>query len=379
MGCDWLREALAKARAGKETVGFTRKKLAEIAEREGKLNLVWAMGSPATKYTQPFEGPPAWFGAARFAWCGAFVRWCCKEAGLDIGITTPSGFGYTWALVEAWQKWAEERKFYFDNDGKFEPQAGDIVIFDWKQTDIDQVDSNWDSHIGVYLRRNGKYYECAEGNTSNQTAVKTRESVTIQGFIRIPDGYSFSGTTVRPTPEPVEPTPVNKAKFEQQVEEIFEREGGFSNIAEDAGGPTNLGITQATLSTFMGRPASITDVQNLTKATAKEIYRKYYWDPLKLDEVESYMVSYILFDQGVNRGIGAAARDVQFAVGVLVDGQIGPQTLKAINAMDERKLAISLIKTSQLKYVRIVKGNPSQMIFLEGWINRSQKLMDLLV
>lgn len=165
-----------------------RSKLAEIAEREAKLNLVWAVGGPARKYTKDFE--PV-FGQGRFAWCGAFVRWCCKEAGLNIPINAPSGFGYTFALVEAWQQWAIQQKFYIDHDGKFAPTAGDIVIFDWDQKSIDQPDLNWDSHVAVFLRRNGELYQTAEGNSGNMTAVRNQKSRFIQGYIRIPAEFKF--------------------------------------------------------------------------------------------------------------------------------------------------------------------------------------------
>lgn len=179
---------------------FTRAKLAATAEAEAKKQLVWSPGSEADKYKQKF-----WpvFGKGAWSWCGAFTTWCCEQAGLDIPMNCPSKFGYTFALVEGWQQWAEEKGFYHDNDGVYKPELGDISIFDWTQTNINDPDNNWDSHVAIFLRMQGASYQSAEGNTGNQTNLKLRSSVNIQGWIKIPDGYSFATA-----PSPINPNPI---------------------------------------------------------------------------------------------------------------------------------------------------------------------------
>lgn len=179
---------------------FKRLKLAEIAEAEGAKRLVWSPGSEADKYKKKF-----WpvFGTGKWPWCAAFTTWCCEQAGLKMPVNAPSKFGFTFALVEAWQQWAMERGFYHDNDGVFKPERGDLVAFDWDQLDIDERDADWEDHIGVFLRMTGSSFVCAEGNASNQTDIKDRTSKQIQGFIRIPDGFSFDQRG------PPEPTPVS--------------------------------------------------------------------------------------------------------------------------------------------------------------------------
>ena len=58
------------------------------------------------------------------------------------------------------------------------------------------------------------------------------------------------------------------------INEVIERfEGGYSNHPADRGGPTNMGITQATLSEYLGRPASVDEVRSLSRAQAVAIYR----------------------------------------------------------------------------------------------------------
>lgn len=187
---------------------FTRKGLADIAEREAKLKLVWAPGSEADKYKKKFQGPPAGFGKGKWSWCAAFVTWCAEQCGLIMPVKCPnSKFGYTFALVEAWQQWAIQNGYYHDNDGVFVPERGDISCFDWSQSSINQKDTDWENHIGVHLYMSGRNYVCAEGNTSNMTNIKTRTPIQIQGWIRLPDGFSF-GLDSKPVPAPV-PNPAD--------------------------------------------------------------------------------------------------------------------------------------------------------------------------
>lgn len=169
--------------------GLNKTKLVEIARREALKKLTWAPGSEAVKYTKPFE---PWFGPSRIAWCACFVTWCLNESGLKLGIQPNpkvKGFeAYTWALVETYQKWGIEHKCYFDNDGVFKPQPGDLVIFDWTQTDIHSPDNRWQDHIGIHLDMSGDKFLCAEGNTSNRTDLMLRTSLQIKGWVRIKEG-----------------------------------------------------------------------------------------------------------------------------------------------------------------------------------------------
>ncbi len=178
---------------------YSRSKHADIAEAEGKKNLKWKVGGEADKYREDFFGAPAGFGRGAWSWCAAFQRWCAKKAGLDIPVMVPKSqtkFGYSFALVEAWQQWAIFMGFYHDNDGIFVPERGDLVCFDWDQVSINAKDIDWENHIGCHLRMVGKNYECAEGNSANQTAIRTRKPIQIQGWIRIPDGFSFAAGRV---------------------------------------------------------------------------------------------------------------------------------------------------------------------------------------
>ena len=171
--------------------GFNRYKFALLAEKEASKNLVWHPGGAAIKYTEPFK---IYFGNSRFPWCGAFIHWLLNQHGVLTPTKTWDSLGnYTFALVENWQHVAKVRNWYYDHNGFFKPEPGDLVLFDWEQTDIDEKDDDFEDHIGVFLGMEGAKYKSAEGNTRkgnirNISNVCLRNSSKIQGFIRIPEG-----------------------------------------------------------------------------------------------------------------------------------------------------------------------------------------------
>lgn len=172
------------------------------------------------------------------------------------------------------------------------------------------------------------------------------------------------------------------ANFDKAFTHVLGVEGKYSNHPADRGGPTNWGITQARYSEYLDRPASIEDVKSMTRDTAKKIYKRYYWDAMNLDSIEDDTLAMLLFDQGVNRGPQTAVMELQavlnryFGKNLAVDGDLGAKTIEAIESVNILDLYNEFIQNAQDDYVSIVKNNESQLVFLAGWINRSQKLMD---
>lgn len=115
-------------------------------------------------------------------------------------------------------------------------------------------------------------------------------------------------------------------------------EGGWVDDPHDHGGATNRGITIATLSEWLGRPATKAEVRDLSEATARAIYRAKYWDAVRGDDLPAG-VDLAVFDFAVNSGVGRAARALQRCVGVSPDGAVGPITLLAVRTSDPASLA----------------------------------------
>lgn len=154
------------------------------------------------------------------------------------------------------------------------------------------------------------------------------------------------------------------------IAQTIKIEGGYTNNPADAGGPTKYGITQRTLSTWLGRQATIEDVQNLDMVTAIAIYKKmYFYDP-GFDKLPSALQPQ-LFDIAVNSGPRKAIELLQEALGCTADGIIGPNTI-SLCQQSTPGLVNQVEKLREQLYLQIVQGNPSQSIFLKGWLTRAK-------
>jgi len=173
--------------------------------------------------------------------------------------------------------------------------------------------------------------------------------------------------------------------LEQALKFTLGEEGGYVNHPLDPGGATNFGITQSTLNSWCaahegwGYPR---DVKDLTLNQATAIYRAYYWRGGEIADlaITDPAISIKLFDIGVNCGLTMAAKILQRAVNSIpgaqvlsVDGRLGAQTLGAANAQDPDVLMDAICKAQADHYNAIVTNNPSQAVFIKGWLARAAR------
>lgn len=128
------------------------------------------------------------------------------------------------------------------------------------------------------------------------------------------------------------------------IEGVLQREGEkFTNDPNDAGGPTKWGITQKALSAYLGRPASILEVQNLSHDDAYKILYANYVSGPKFDLVAemSELIGEELVDSGVNCGVSTATlwlqkilnclnRNQKDFTDIAEDGRLGLGSLQAL-------------------------------------------------
>lgn len=160
-------------------------------------------------------------------------------------------------------------------------------------------------------------------------------------------------------------------KVDRIIEEIIQKEGGFSNHPADPGGPTNFGITIRTLSKWRGHDVTVEDVKNLTEDEAKDIYNSEYVLRPGFDKIPESMLKSNLIDFGVNSGPKTAIMNLQTLLGVRADGLLGPTTLAAIEQVNLKDLNNELVKRRVLTYARIVQNSPKKLVFLYGWLKRA--------
>lgn len=154
------------------------------------------------------------------------------------------------------------------------------------------------------------------------------------------------------------------------IDRILIREGGYVDHAADKGGPTNFGITQATLSQWRGKPATADDVRSLSRDEARRIYRRQYIDNPGYLSIESDQVRALVVDCAVNHGPERATKLLQQAAHVFPDGKLGPVSVAAVNRMTAAALYRRLCAQRARLYGEIITRNPSQAAFAAGWMNR---------
>jgi lysozyme family protein len=146
---------------------------------------------------------------------------------------------------------------------------------------------------------------------------------------------------------------------------ILQSEGGFVNDPHDPGGATNLGITLATLCSWLGRAATIAEVQALTPAAVSPIYLARYYNPSHADGCPAG-VDLMVFDEAVNQGVGRAITARQACVGVAVDGRFGPATRAAVAAAHPPTLIDAIAVNRDAHY----RALPGFARYGAGWLAR---------
>jgi len=161
------------------------------------------------------------------------------------------------------------------------------------------------------------------------------------------------------------------------ISAILEREGGgFVDHPADRGGPTRHGVTQATLSEWLGRPASRDEVELLSETDARQIYRDRFIYAPRLFKVGDGRLRALLVDCAVNHGPGTAVKFLQHALGVVEDGVIGPATLAKLETADALAIYRRVCAERVRYYGRIISNNHSQAVFAAGWCARAAEFIE---
>jgi lysozyme family protein len=161
-----------------------------------------------------------------------------------------------------------------------------------------------------------------------------------------------------------------KDNFDGAFHHVMQSEGGYVNDPKDPGGETNLGVTKAAWSAYLGRPIQDGEMKALTQDVVKPFYKKMYWDKVHGDDLPKGL-DYLAFDFAVNAGTGQAAKFIQRAVGATDDGSIGPATLALVMKTDPHELIDGFTKQKEAFYKDLAARKPDLSKFLNGWLVRT--------
>lgn len=162
------------------------------------------------------------------------------------------------------------------------------------------------------------------------------------------------------------------------INNIIALEGGYVNDPKDAGGETKFGITVA-----VARKNGYLDAMAaMPKSVAFEIYSKKYWDSVLASEMPDKIAAEVV-DSGINMGTHRSGVFLQTSLNALnnqgklyndlmVDGNIGPATINALNCYlttrDEETLLKALNCLQGAFYIGLSERRETDEKFVYGWL-----------
>ncbi len=336
---------------------------------QGEAEIAGALANPRIIEMFKVSGCPDTpeFRSDETAWCAAFANSCLRLSGY---------MGTNSALAASFAE--------FGVDLGQTPQYGCIVLF-WP------LAGTGSGHVGFFVGQKGQNIQVLGGNQSDEVKVSNFSKGKWRAFrwpsetAPIPEEHMLptiltlapqeapdhTRAPTKPLPTPTAlAVPVPADNFSRVQPIIDHWEGGYSDHPQDPGGATNMGITQETLKRWRKHDVGKEDVKNLQRDEAWEIYRAFYWAPLRCDEMP-IADALITYNAGVMSGPGRGARWLQQSLNkqgadLKIDGTVGPLTLDACSRFDVTR-AVQDFATIQESFLR---GLDTFATFGSGWINR---------
>ncbi|MDG2614898.1 glycosyl hydrolase 108 family protein [Thermoleptolyngbya sichuanensis XZ-Cy5] len=177
---------------------------------------------------------------------------------------------------------------------------------------------------------------------------------------------------LHPAPSPV----LTEAQiFQGALRFTLRWEGGYVNYPADRGGETNFGITTATYRAYrQSRGLPVQSVRLITEDEVRDIYEQLYWQPAQCSMMQRPL-AIAHFDTAVSFGVGGATMFLQEILGLRVDRVFGPVTQQATAQASHLDLAQRLCQARMDYRYRRVTRDPSQRVFLQGWLDRDNDLL----
>ncbi len=184
------------------------------------------------------------------------------------------------------------------------------------------------------------------------------------------------------------------AKFENSLNRTLHEEGGYVKHSKDPGGATNMGVSLRFLKELGPdkgdldgdgvRTEHIGDLNNdgvadekdiriMSKSFAAKIYRKYFWIPLALDNLNNQDLADQIFDIGVNTGSGRTRKilfdSIKSFIGIEFTTLNGAYNY--LNRLEYRDMVVinNIVAAKRKQFYESINNKA----FIKGWLLRAMK------
>lgn len=161
--------------------------------------------------------------------------------------------------------------------------------------------------------------------------------------------------------------------FDNAKAALLDAEGGYSDDPDDPGGETHWGVSKRSYPNL--------DIKNLTFEDAcNKVYIPDFWNQYGISAINPQQVANKLFLAIINMNPQDAIKCLQRSLNAistnesfLVDGRLGGQTVKGINACQQMWLIDRFRIELSKYYISVVDANQKELKYLKGWMRRALK------
>jgi len=179
--------------------------------------------------------------------------------------------------------------------------------------------------------------------------------------------------------------PTWAASPEKALVVVFGHEGGLQCDPSDpgnwTGGKVGLGKQGCTKYGIATNTYPKEDIKKLTIERAAVLYKRDFWNPLRLSEFESQGIATEIFDTAVNCGVGAGGNIVIQLVNIFgpahykLTGRPNAEQVEWINKYTRKKSnRVTFYKALNVlqgeRYLMILRNNPRMMRYSNSWFSR---------
>lgn len=213
-----------------------------------------------------------------------------------------------------------------------------------------------------------------------------KAGIAIFGIVAVASSFIVSFNTAQKKIEVPPPIVAEEKKsdfFPEAYAVVLKHEGGYTNDPVDKGGATAYGVSLA----FMKAQnididgdgdVDVDDVKALKNNHAENIYRTFFWNKNRYNEIDNKAVAIKLFDTAVNTGASRCHKILRNTLNKIIVGKVDvngimdDEVMEIINIIEPKMLLEEFRNQQAAFYQALVVKTPKYKKYINGWLQRAK-------